>query len=101
MFLTAVSIHTSRGFSGYKQPSCSAALSRYRFLGPSISLAVALTVLWGVACLLQIGLLVAAIRSLTAEPQLAILSGVLLSLSLLTLSAVLTLLRIDCRYDPD
>ncbi|KAF6204011.1 hypothetical protein GE061_002350 [Apolygus lucorum] len=46
-----VSIHTSRGFSGYKEPNC---VPRLRFLGPRPTVAFPLTFLWTAACAFQV-----------------------------------------------
>ncbi|XP_024084479.1 uncharacterized protein LOC112127581 isoform X2 [Cimex lectularius] len=95
------SIHTSRGFSGYKEPNCN---SKLRFLGPRLSVAVPMTFLWFVACMLQVVLSGACLRELAFFPsntQMSVLASLLLALSLLTLTAVFVLLRIDCHYDPD
>lgn len=64
--ITAVSIHTSRGFSGYSQPSCG---PRLRFLGPSARVAAPLTLLWLTAVLLHLVLLVFCLSSFTASTQ--------------------------------
>ncbi|XP_072160493.1 uncharacterized protein [Bemisia tabaci] len=97
----AASIHTSRGFSGYQQPSCDPPLSRFRFLGPSIQAAIPLTLLWLTACTLNVLLLLFAVRSFIHKPELTVLASVLLTFSLMTLIAVVLLLRIDIKYDPD
>ncbi|XP_066999001.1 uncharacterized protein [Anabrus simplex] len=94
------SIHTSRGFGGYRPSSCSPAL---RFLGPSAQVAGPLAVLWSAACALHVALLVQAIRTLTdpASKDVVVLASVQMSLTALTLAVVLVVLRIDCRHDPD
>lgn len=61
-----MSIHTSRGFSGYSQPSCG---PRLRFLGPSARVAAPLTLLWLTAVLLHLVLLVFCLSSFTASTQ--------------------------------
>lgn len=101
-FLTiAGNIHTSRGFSGYVQPSCDAPWSHLRFLGPTVMSAISLTVLWSSACVLHLVLLWNSIKALSTSEELTILAVVLISLSLMTLLAAALLLRIDCIYDPD
>lgn len=54
--VSAASIHTSRGFGGYR-PSTRMP-GTLRFLGPSIRVALPLAVLWGVACCFQTALMV-------------------------------------------
>ncbi|GFG28679.1 hypothetical protein Cfor_07308, partial [Coptotermes formosanus] len=118
----AASIHTSRGFGGYRPSSCApeSPWSTLRFLGPSARIAGLLAALWGTACLLHAAVLIQAARTLavttsgdsdlhldylttatTATPNLAVLAAVHLALSALTLIVVLTVLQVDCRYDPD
>ncbi|CAH0389362.1 unnamed protein product [Bemisia tabaci] len=55
------SIHTSRGFGGYRPPSGYDALSSLRFLGPTIQIAAPLTCLWLTAFSMNILLLVQSI----------------------------------------
>ncbi|XP_073995426.1 uncharacterized protein isoform X2 [Rhodnius prolixus] len=96
-----VSVHTSRGFSGYRDPNCASGL---RFLGPRPSIALPLTLLWAAACILLTALIVLSSGELVLGAggrQLSVLAGLLLALAAAILAAVLTLLRIDCRYDPD
>ncbi|KDR22081.1 Reticulocyte-binding protein 2-like protein a [Zootermopsis nevadensis] len=111
---TAASIHTSRGFGGYRPSSCApeSLWSALRFLGPSARIAGLLAVLWGGACSLHAAVLIQAARTLavttsasvtphldhlttttSAIPNLAVLAAVNLALSTLTLIVVLTLLR--------
>ncbi|XP_063230476.1 uncharacterized protein LOC134535335 [Bacillus rossius redtenbacheri] len=88
----AVSIHTSRGFSGY-QPA--AASPRMR---------CARAALWCCACALHAALAVLAAAILSAgeaSSTLTVLAGVELGITGVTAAAVLALLWIDCRYDPD
>lgn len=122
MSSTAASIHTSRGFGGYRPSSCTpeSPWSTLRFLGPSARIAGLLAALWGTACLLHTAVLIQAARTLavatsgardlqsehlttatSAAPNLAVLAAVHLTLSVLTLVVVITVLRVDCRYDPD
>ena len=122
MFSTAASIHTSRGFGGYRPPSCApeSPWSILRFLGPSARIAGLLAALWGTACSLHAAVLIQAARTLavttsgvrdrqmdhlttatSATSNLAVLAAVHLTLSALTLVVVITVLRVDCRYDPD
>lgn len=104
----AASIHTSRGFSGY-QPSTCRTSSALRFLGPSLRVAAPLAVLWAVACSLHATLVFHAIRTLagTSEAKsdlsetVVVLAVTELTLTAITILAVLFILRIDCRYDPD
>lgn len=79
-----------------------------------------LAALWGTACSLHAAVLIQAARTLavtssaaanhqedhlttvtSTSPNLTVLAAVHLSLSTLTLLVVLTVLRVDCRYDPD
>lgn len=99
----AVSIHTSRGFSGYRAPSCAPPLMTFRFLGPTVGVAVPLTLLWTASVGLHLVLLGFCLSSLsmTSPPQSSAIAIVLLVTTLLSLVAVALVLRIDCRYDPD
>lgn len=109
----AGSLHTTKGFGGYKPSTCLPG-SSFRFLGPSVRIAVPLTILWGAACSFLTALVIQTTRTLTtlpnidiydslytAQKDLTILALVELGLSIITLSAVVFLLRIDCKYDPD
>lgn len=121
----AASIHTSRGFEGYRPSTCMPG-SSLRFLGPSVRIAVPLTILWGMACSFQAALIINVILTLLAKAQqpqkevillqddevattgtveltgdLAILALIELGLALLTILAVVLVLRIDCKFDPD
>lgn len=119
---TAASIHTSRGFGGYRPSSCApeSPWSTLRFLGPSARIAGLLAALWVTACSLHAAVLIQAARTLavttsgardphldhlttatSATSNLAVLAAVHITLSVLTLVVVLTVLRVDCRYDPD
>lgn len=88
--------------------------STLRFLGPSVKIAVPLALLWGTACSFLAALLIQSSRTLayfeydenykgylTDSKDLIILAGAELSLAAVTLLAVVLLLRIDCKYDPD
>lgn len=118
----AASIHTSRGFGGYRPSSCTPESPWFtlRFLGPSARIAGLLAALWGTACSLHAAVLFLAVRTLAVtssearDPQsdhlttttsashnLAVLAAVHITLSALTLVVVITVLRVDCRYDPD
>lgn len=103
----AASIHTSRGFGGYRPASCTrdSPWASLRFLGPSAHVAVPLALLWLCACGLHGALLVQATRTLLAHngpgANLPVLAGVQLCLAGATLAVVVVLLRVDCRYDPD
>ncbi|KAB0802181.1 hypothetical protein PPYR_04367 [Photinus pyralis] len=108
------SIHTTRGFGGYKPSTCHPN-SLFRFLGPSIRIAVLVIVLWGSACLFVTALVVQSVRTITGTHNyevfdnfvqenamdITILAIVELSLSIVTLLSVSLLARIDCKYDPD
>ncbi|KAG8256428.1 hypothetical protein J6590_068678 [Homalodisca vitripennis] len=97
----AVSIHTSRGFSGYTSPTCAPPLSLFRFLGPTVRVAVPLTILWLCSVVLHLILFVFCLGSLFVSPQNTVMAGVLLLIAVLNLAAIALVLRIDCRYDPD
>lgn len=98
----AGSIYMSHGFSGYQsQQLCDPRLQPFRFLGPTIRSAVALTVLWLAACLLHACLLYFSARSLFRNGQIAVLATILILLTLLTLLSTAALVHIDCKYDPD
>lgn len=97
----AGNIHTSRGFSGYVQPTCDPPWSHLRFLGPTVMSAVSLAVLWSSSCVLHFVLLWNSVKVLSSSEELTTLAIVLMSLSLITLLAAALLLRIDCIYDPD
>ncbi|CAH1739026.1 uncharacterized protein LOC114126533 [Aphis gossypii] len=98
----AGSIYMSHGFSGYRpQQLCDPRLQPFRFLGPTIRSAVALTVLWLAACLLHACLLYFSARSLFRNGQIAVLATILILLTLLTLLSTAALVHIDCKYDPD
>lgn len=91
--------------------------SSLRFLGPSVRIALPLAVLWGIACAFQTALMVQTTLTLTKVTQhdyllennhsednstdLVVLASVELGLAMLTMAAVLLVLRIDCKYDPD
>ncbi|KAK5650204.1 hypothetical protein RI129_001233 [Pyrocoelia pectoralis] len=110
----ATSIHTTKGFGGYRASTCHPN-SPFRFLGPSIRVAVLIAVLWGSACSFVTALVIQSIRTITGThvyevcdefvqenaTDITILAIVELSLSLITLLSVSLLVRIDCRYDPD
>lgn len=115
---TAASIHTTRGFGGYRTSAFNPG-SIFRILGPSIKVAIPLTLLWTIACSFMGLLLLKSIEviycwnsnqqctkdsdwvedeDLSDLLTLAILESILIAL---TLFAVFSLLRIDCKYDPD
>lgn len=114
----AASIHTTKGFGGYRTSTCIPG-SALRFLGPSVKVALPLTILWATACsfmgllLLQSGKVLACWsrgRHCIRESypigdddlsDLIALALVELSLTLVTFTAVVLILQIDCRYDPD
>lgn len=91
----------SHGFNGYRPQQCDPRLQPFRFLGPTVRSAVALTSLWLVSCLLHACLLYVSARSLFRNGQIAVLAAILISLSTLTLLAAVALVHIDCKYDPD
>lgn len=55
---TASCIHTSRGFSGYRSPSCDYPWLYFRFLGPTIKTATILSGVWALVLFLHAALLV-------------------------------------------
>ncbi|XP_054279347.1 uncharacterized protein LOC128997728 [Macrosteles quadrilineatus] len=99
------SIHSSRGFGGYRPGSCP--YTSLRFLGPSPAAATSLTLLWLAACSLHVALIFQALFQLqntdnSRTTQTSILVAVVeMILSVTTLIAVLWVVRIDCCYDPD
>lgn len=119
------SIHTSRGFGGYKPSSCTpgSLLSHLRFLGPSVSIAGPLTFAWATAFILHATLCILSFKTLIKEQWITVyqdktyeyemseaadeewntraLAAIILILSVITILSTLTLLRIDCLYDPD
>lgn len=108
IFVSATSIHTSRGFGGYR-PSQRMPAS-LRFLGPSIRIALPLAILWSLACSFQAALVVQTIITLSTisnseveenTTDLLVLASVELGLALMTLTAVFLVIRIDCTRDPD
>lgn len=102
---SASCIHTSRGFSGYRQTSCSPD-SILRFLGPTLHVATLLTFFWIVACCLDIALFIRSVLTIVHASEsvsetsyfLALVQGGLCGAVLLT---VIFIARIDCTYDPD
>lgn len=113
LFVLAGSIHTTRGFGGYRTSTCIPG-SALRFLGPSVRIAVPLAVLWGLACSILTILLIQSSKTIASfeydydydgylndSRDLVILAIAELSLACVTLLAVVLLLRIDCKYDPD
>lgn len=67
LFFSAVSIHTSRGFGGYRPSAICSRGSQFaplRFLGPSLRAATPLTALWAAACSLHTVLLLHALATL-------------------------------------
>lgn len=105
---SAASIHTTRGFGGYRPSTCMPG-SSFRFLGPSVKIAVPLTILWGTACSFLAALIFKSMETLyhlSHEAQdtscdLFILALAEFSLALITIGIVLVHLTIDCKYDPD
>ncbi|XP_065156577.1 uncharacterized protein [Atheta coriaria] len=117
----AASIHTTRGFGGYRASTCMPG-SSLRFLGPSVKIAIPLSILWAMAFSFLTALAVQSTKTLTHPPtylpegfasdyvynttstnptDLVILASVELSLAIVTLVVIAILLRIDCKYDPD
>ncbi|XP_024085202.1 uncharacterized protein LOC106667985 [Cimex lectularius] len=101
-----VSIHTSRGFGGYRVSKWSEG-SVLRAIGPTPHTAAPLFVLWTAACSLHAALFVQSVltinnRSLNrpneTKFQLAIVELILTSV---TIGAVLEVLRVDLKHDPD
>lgn len=68
-FVPGASIHTTRGFGGYRPSSCTPGtfLSRFRFLGPSVGAASALTCLWTTAFLLHVTLVILACHTILED----------------------------------
>ncbi|XP_014293901.1 uncharacterized protein [Halyomorpha halys] len=93
-----VSIHTSRGWSGYREPSCRPSL---RFLGPTPTLGAASGILWGTAVCFHAAVLGLAVPAMVDGQQLAAVAVLLSVLSAVTLVAVAAVLHLDCSYDPD
>lgn len=96
--------------------------SSLRFLGPSVKIAIPLSILWAMAFSFLTALAVQSTKTLTHPPtylpegfasdyvynttstnptDLVILASVELSLAIVTLVVIAILLRIDCKYDPD
>ncbi|XP_075216521.1 uncharacterized protein LOC142321900 [Lycorma delicatula] len=101
----AASIHTSRGFGGYRASTCGEG-SLLRVLGPNLQIAAFLTLLWMAACCLQAALFIQSLITIkysdTRESQTSFLVALVqLVLSSLTLLAVILVLRVDCLHDPD
>ncbi|XP_075231256.1 uncharacterized protein LOC142330086 [Lycorma delicatula] len=100
------SIHTSRGFGGYRASSCSPG-SLLRVFGPNIQVATVLTLFWSLACSLQVALFVQAVITIhisdkTRGKETSFLVAIIqLILSSTVLIAVALILRIDCLHDPD
>ncbi|XP_065217574.1 uncharacterized protein LOC135843565 [Planococcus citri] len=106
---SAACIHTSRGFGGYRQPSCSGGGGTnplFRFLGPTLHAASFLTCLWMVAGCFNLTLLTRSLYTIihgadqASETSylLAIVQG---SLSMCVLVTAVFIARVDCTYDPD
>ncbi|RZC38345.1 hypothetical protein BDFB_012681 [Asbolus verrucosus] len=113
--ISAASIHTTKGFGGYRTSTCMPG-SNLRFLGPSVKIAIPLTILWATACSFLAILMLQSTKVLSCyqdhvcinevdpfedENDLLILASVELLLAIVTFLAVFMLLRIDCKYDPD
>nr|XP_022910474.1 uncharacterized protein LOC111421536 [Onthophagus taurus] len=114
----AGSLHTTKGFGGYKTSTCPPN-SPLRFLGPTLQIAVPLTIIWGTACSFLVALFVKSLKTLTINPimkpnyddedpnylchkrDLTILASLKASLCFVVIISIITLLRIDCKYDPD
>lgn len=114
-FFSAASIHTTKGFGGYRTSTCMPN-SHFRFLGPSVKIAIPLTILWATACSFLAILILQSTKVLSCyqhnvcineidpyedESDLFILASLELLLAVITFLAVFLLLRIDCKYDPD
>lgn len=101
-FISATSIHTSRGFGGYRSSLCAHGRYHFGFLNPSLGLPVVL--LWATACSLLTAVIVQCSRTLNlleSEEDLFAVAAAELTLALATLLIVLLHCRIDCKYDPD
>ncbi|XP_063906145.1 uncharacterized protein LOC135124852 [Zophobas morio] len=111
----AASIHTTKGFGGYRTSTCMPG-SHLRFLGPSVKIAVPLTILWATACSFLAILILQSTKVLSCyrnnicvsevnpyddKNDLLVLAAAELLLAVITFLAVFLLLRIDCKYDPD
>ncbi|KAK9874957.1 hypothetical protein WA026_005772 [Henosepilachna vigintioctopunctata] len=114
----AASIHTTRGFGGYRTSAFSPG-SILRILGPNVKLAIPLTFLWVTACSFMVLLILQAAKVISCWnnneecivdsqyiereelSDLLTLASLELSLTIVTLTAIFLLLRIDCKYDPD
>ncbi|KAL1452417.1 hypothetical protein WDU94_006651 [Cyamophila willieti] len=107
----ASSIHTSRGFSGYKSPSCDYPLLYFRFLGPTMKIALVLTALWSLVLFVHMTLIVFASeillkwadtsQSASLSGNILVLAVILGLLSIIILITIALILRIDILYDPD
>lgn len=76
-------------------------LSLFRFLGPTVRVAVALTLLWTSSVVLHLVVFVFCLGSLFVSSQTTVIASVLMLIAVLSLAAIALVLRIDCRYDPD
>ncbi|XP_039290812.1 uncharacterized protein LOC111043274 [Nilaparvata lugens] len=100
------SIHTSRGFSGYRSSTCSPG-SALRVLGPNAQIAAILTLFWSVAFSLQIALLVQCLITIQHSGKARgketnfTVAVIQLVLSACVLVAAVMIVRIDCLHDPD
>lgn len=96
----AVSIHTSRGFTGYHNSFCT--FRTYRFFGRSVGIPA--LCLWTTACCLLTTVVVQCSRTmhlLHRKEDLFAVAAAELTLALGTLLLVVLHFRIDCKYDPD
>ncbi|KAL3277381.1 hypothetical protein HHI36_012730, partial [Cryptolaemus montrouzieri] len=114
----AASIHTTRGFGGYRTSAFNPG-SIFRILGPSVKIAIPLTLLWTTSCSFMALLLLESIKVISCWSQnqycvvstypveddeisdLIVLASLELALTIITLISVISLLTIDCKYDPD
>ncbi|XP_017301696.1 uncharacterized protein LOC103514394 isoform X2 [Diaphorina citri] len=103
---TAVSIHTSKGFGGYRPSSCGPG-SFWRILGPTVKKAIALTVLWTSAFSLNVALVAQSVHVLRPihfhrpSETCLILAVIQLILSSTILISLLVIVKIDLTHDPD
>lgn len=96
-----MSIHTSQGFSGYTSPSCASPLPLFRFLGPTVYVAIAFTLLWTSSVMLHLVVFVFCLGSLLVSSQTTVIASVLMLIAVMSLAAISLVLRIDYCYDPD
>ncbi|KAL0275476.1 UNVERIFIED_CONTAM: hypothetical protein PYX00_003312 [Menopon gallinae] len=101
----ANSIYCSRGFDGYQPPSCKTQpWTKLRFLGPTVRIAGIHIVLWGLATGLLITVSINAIRILLTgqtSSTISVLAAIECILAIAIVTALLAVVWIDLRYNPD